>query len=124
MRLIFVYNADGGAMNAIIDAAHKLMFRSTYPCSLCAVTYGAASMRREWKEHLRSLPYETRFYHRDGFVREWPQLDLPLPVVMIQSGDETPTVLLSKADLDRQSGVGQLISTLATALSRAGHSSG
>lgn len=46
-QLIFVYNADGGTFNAIMDSAHKLFAPSTYQCSLCAITHGMLTMRHE-----------------------------------------------------------------------------
>ena len=48
-RLLVVYNADSGILNALGHAVHKLVKPETYPCSLCAITYGAVSMRKEWK---------------------------------------------------------------------------
>ena len=78
-QLIFVHNADGGTLNAIMDSAHKLFAPSTYQCSLCAITHGMLTMRHEWKDYVRNLPYETRFYHRDGFRQEWPNQQAKLP---------------------------------------------
>jgi hypothetical protein len=49
-RLLFVYNADGGLLPGLKDMFHKILSPGTYPCSLCAVTYGATAMRPEWKE--------------------------------------------------------------------------
>ena len=48
-RLIFVYNADGGRLAGLQDMFHKILSPATYSCSLCAVTYGATSMRPEWQ---------------------------------------------------------------------------
>jgi hypothetical protein len=48
-KLIFVYNADSGILNAIKDLIHKNVSPETYPCSLCAVTYDNLGMKREWK---------------------------------------------------------------------------
>ena len=47
--LLFVYNADSGKLNALKDAIHKVVKPSTYPCSLCTVTYGNLGMKRTWK---------------------------------------------------------------------------
>jgi len=48
--LIFDYNAPDGLGAALIDAVHKIVAPESYPCSLCAVTYGAVSMKRRWKD--------------------------------------------------------------------------
>jgi len=44
-KLIFVYNADSGLLNAMKDWAHKIVSPETYPCSLCALTYNNLGMR-------------------------------------------------------------------------------
>ncbi len=116
-KLIFIYNADGGPFDRIMDAAHKLFAPTTYACSLCAVTYGALTMKSEWKDYMRSLPYETRFYHRDGFRNEWPMLNINLPAILIQYGSERPKLLVSNETLNEQKSVAQLTAVLGRALS-------
>ena len=116
--LIFVYNADGGLFSALADAAHKLISPATYPCSLCAITYGAVSMRGEWKAYLKHLGHETRFHHRDDFARDWPAVDVALPAVLVETaGGLTP--LISKAELDALPSVTALIDLLNDRLGRA-----
>ena len=41
MKLIFVYNAGSGKLNALFDMAHKIVSPTTYECSLCALTHDA-----------------------------------------------------------------------------------
>ena len=115
--LIFVYNAPDGIGAALIDAAHKLISPATYPCSLCAVTYGAVAMRRDWKAYLARLPHPVKFYHRDGFARAFPEVDVALPAILIADGDAPPRVLVDAATLDKQTDVASLIATLEAALS-------
>jgi len=52
-KLIFVYNADSGLLNAMKDWAHKIVSPETYPCSLCALTYDNLGMRRPWREFIK-----------------------------------------------------------------------
>jgi hypothetical protein len=111
-QLIFVYNADGGVLNAIMDSAHKLFAPSTYSCSLCALTHGMLTMRREWKDYMGKLPYETRFYHRDGFVQEWPGQKITLPAILMLEDDGDLRVLVSSEELDQQSSLAQLTAVL------------
>ena len=115
--LIFVYNAPDGIGAALIDAAHKLISPATYPCSLCAVTYGAVAMRCDWKTYLARLPHRIKFYHRDGFARAFPGLDIALPAILIADADAPPRVLVDAATLDKQTDVASLIATLEAALS-------
>lgn len=81
-ELLFVYNADAGLVNGLLDTLHKTFSPATYACSLCAVTYGATSVRPQWREFLRQLPARTTFLHRDELQQQFPQLAAqPLPAV-------------------------------------------
>jgi len=79
-RLIFVYNADAGLAQGILDSVHKLVSPATYRCSLCAVTHGALRMDPKWRAWLKQLPVPPAFYHRD----DSPFTGIELPVVLIQ----------------------------------------
>ena len=83
-RLIFIYNADGGIMQGIMDSVHKTVSPSTYPCSLCAITYGAFTMDRHWRAWLKALPVPSLFYHKD----DSPYRDVALPVVLVERGGQ------------------------------------
>lgn len=111
-KLVFVYNADGGVLNSIMDSAHKLFAPSTYQCALCAVTHGIAGMRSEWKDYLRSLPYETRFYHRDGFQKDWAGVREALPAIFSQATANDMKILITRSELEAVSSVAQLTALL------------
>lgn len=114
--LIFVYNAEEGLFAALGDAIHKAVSPETYSCSLCAISYGAVSMRPEWRAYLKSLPFRTKFHHRPDFRRAYPALkDLPLPAILLDEGSG-PRVLVDAATLDRVGDVDELIGTLERAL--------
>jgi hypothetical protein len=110
-RLVFVYNAADGIVSAAIDAAHKLVSPATYPCSLCAITYGAVAMRGEWRAWLKRLAVEPRFFHREGFARAYRSIDEPLPLVLIER-DGAIDILLDADTLAQQADVAMLIATL------------
>lgn len=105
-RLVFVYNADGGRLAGLKDMFHKILSPSTYPCSLCAITYGATSMRPEWREFVETLPLPVDFLHRDEFVRDYPQWrahPLPAAFALAENGELTPFIeapVMDAADLD------------------------
>ena len=81
-ELLFVYNANAGLVNGLLDTLHKTFSPGTYACSLCAVTYGATSMRTEWKSFIQELPAQTTFLHRDELARQHPELSShPLPAI-------------------------------------------
>ena len=110
--LVFVYNADEGTMNAIMDSAHKLFSPSTYQCSLCAITYGMTSMRNEWKEYLDALPVETQFYHREDFHEKWPENSEALPAIFELQEDGSLKIVLESAELKQPDNVAGLIAIL------------
>lgn len=98
--LIFVYNADGGLLNALRDMVHKLASPRTYPCSLCALTYGAATMRGEWRAFLGRLGLPTLFLYRDEFRGDLDSRDLALPAILLGGDAPEPAVLVSTEELD------------------------
>ncbi|MBJ6110230.1 hypothetical protein JAO73_14500 [Hymenobacter sp. BT523] len=92
-RLLFVYNADTGLLPGLKDAFHKILSPATYPCALCAVTYGATSMRPEWRAFIKSLPVPVQFLHRDEFGRAFPQWRghrLPAAFAVAETGELQP----------------------------------
>lgn len=83
VKLIFVYNANAGMAAGIMDSIHKAMSPATYPCSLCAITYGAVRMDPRWKAWLKAQPFKSVFYHRPDFRAAYPQLLVDLPAILI-----------------------------------------
>ena len=120
-RLVIVYNADAGLLASVIDSVHKLISPSTYPCSLCAVTYGPLAMDRRWRAYLTALPMAVTFHHRPDFhaaYRAWSAAALPL---IARDDDGVLTPLLDAAALARLDTVPVLIAALEDALSRTGN---
>ncbi|GAA4025634.1 hypothetical protein GCM10022281_00210 [Sphingomonas rosea] len=115
-RLLFVYNADSGLVNALKDAWHKTVSPRTYPCSLCATTYGAVSMRPEWRTFLKRLNIPAVFLHRDEWQRAHPAVAEPLPAIFIQHGNEEPQVLVRATDMPLGQGLDQLMKLLTSRL--------
>ena len=81
--LVFVYNADRGFFNMMADISHKVLSPSTYPCNLCALTHGAFSMRKEWRDFLAKIKPPLTFLHRDEFRKEF-KLEDDLPAIYIK----------------------------------------
>ena len=115
-RLLIVYNADGGILNSVKDAVHKLVSPSTYPCSLCAITYGAVSMHGDWKRFVASLPIEVVFHHKDDFAQAYPEQDIDLPAILISRDDMEPRVLILASELDAIANSSELIARVKKAL--------
>ncbi|GJM41730.1 MAG: hypothetical protein DHS20C20_20120 [Ardenticatenaceae bacterium] len=84
-KLVFVYNANSGLLNFVLDAAHKLFSPSTYPCNLCALTYTPASLLR-WQRFVKSLPWPVEFLHRDELAAQYGAADSLLPAAFLWDG--------------------------------------
>lgn len=98
--IIFVYNADSGPLNGIKDLIRKNLSPSTYPCSLCAVTYGNLGMRREWKQFIQSLDRGVEFLHRDELADRYGIRDISLPAAFTKRTDEHPEIWLTAEMID------------------------
>ncbi len=80
-----IYEADSGLMNALLDTLHKLASPATYPCRLCALTYGPLGMKRAWAETVAGLPYPVEFLHRDEWKERDPENPVALPAILLLS---------------------------------------
>ena len=98
-RLILVYNAKGGIYHMLADAVHKVVAPQTYPCSLCAISYGPVAMRRRWRKTLAALPVAVQFFHSDDFPRAHPGLTVALPAILLAQGESQPAVLIGRDEL-------------------------
>jgi len=107
-KLIFVYNADSSVFSQVSDAVKKIVTPSKYECNLCMVTYGAISMKDEWREFLDTLPFEKEFLHRDEFQKRYPELrGTKLPTIFI-SQNNTLSSLVSAEEISKQRNVENL----------------
>lgn len=89
-KLIFVYKADSGLMNFVLDAAHKLFSPATYPCNLCALTYTPRGLPR-WRRFVKELPWPVAFLHRDELVEQYGETGAELPAAFMWDGAELHT---------------------------------
>lgn len=111
-RLVLVYNADAGIVAAMLDSVHKLVSPATYPCSLCAVTYGPLAMRARWRDYLLALQLPVEFRHRPDFRAAYPAAaDIDLPLIGLARGGDIE-VLLSARDLDDLRDLDALVAAL------------
>ena len=115
MSLIFVYNANSGRVNALLDAGHKLFSPSTYPCSLCALTYDTFTENTLWKAFRQDNKTEMTFYHKDEFERAYPNLKITYPAVL-KHEDEQLSIMINQQELENFSTVESLIERLRTSL--------
>ena len=101
-QLIFVYNAQSGKWNALLDSIHKTFSPSTYNCSLCAITYDSIGMKKEWKTFLNELPLSSMFYHRDEWLKKTQRND-NLPAVFLKRKNKEIQLIIEAERLKQMS---------------------
>ncbi len=137
-KLIFVYNANSGTVNALLDSAHKIVSPSTYQCSLCDLTHDAWKEKEEWVRFRESLtnekfmPCSTRyesvittnqvqeleFLHKDEFEKQYrskwlAKYDYP---VILQVNTAELEIFMSNKELQQFSTTDRLIESITTKL--------
>ena len=70
-KLIFIYNADSGFFNSLKDTVQKTVAPKSYDCKLCQVTFGAFSMKDDWREFINQLSIKVEFLHKDEFIKKY-----------------------------------------------------
>ncbi|EAS20571.1 GTPase [Nonlabens mediterrranea] len=92
-KLIFVYNANSGKINSLLDSAHKIVSPDTYDCKLCDLTYGVFKENEEWSRFRESLldtnlNLQLEFLHKDEFAKQYWSKWLPkyeFPIILCLS---------------------------------------
>lgn len=91
-RLLFVYNADSGILNSVIDSAKKLL--SINGCPLCSLTHSLAGERTEWKSCKESIGVPIDYVHRDELTPQIKSLvGKELPCVLAEADGELAILL-------------------------------
>ena len=106
--LLFVYNADTGLFSVMTDYAHKILSPKTYPCNLCAITYGNMGMNKKWKEYIDNLTISIEFLHRDEFLKRYDLKNTQLPAAFIKKGDNI-AVLIDHSEINGCTSVEELM---------------
>jgi hypothetical protein len=108
-KLLFVYNADSGKWNAYMDMAHKIFSPSTYPCSLCDITYGIFKIRPEWDAFIQNSPIPLEFLHKDEFLVAYPNSTYRnFPFILAVDEAETLSMFISAERLNEYKTVAEL----------------
>ena len=98
-KLIFIYNADSGVINLVKDFWKKILRPSSYECNLCFQTFGAFSMKKDWKSFINNLNVETDFLHRDEFEEKYGITDAKYPSAYIYENGSL-TLLISDDEMN------------------------
>ncbi len=113
-KLIFIYNADSGFRNMVIDSAHKIFSPGTYECSLCDITYGAFTENKVWQKFRDKSIVEMEFLHKDEFTKAYRskfghKFGFPIVLVSVNAGLD---VLVKTEELNAMESAKDLIALL------------
>jgi hypothetical protein len=110
MELIFVYNANSDALNAVLDFAHKIISPSTYSCDLCKLTHSNFGQRTEWKQFVEKSDVKLEFYHIDEFEKKFNQ-SFNYPIVLRKTSTQLE-IVLNALEIAKIKDVQDLIETI------------
>ncbi len=111
MKIIFVYNANSGLMNTVLDIGHKILSPETYECNLCNITHGVLQEREEWKTFRESSTDDLEFLHKDEFEKKYQQVK-EYPVILMSNGRNELQEIINKDELNQLDTVEGLIKKL------------
>jgi len=117
-EIIFIYNAKSNIFSTLSDFAHKMLSPSTYPCSLCQLTYGNIGINKQWALFLKTLPYNKTFLHKDEAIAIEAIYLANLPVILFKNKKGTIQVLMTAQELDQLTSLKDLIETLKSQLDK------
>ncbi len=95
-KLIFVYNANSGALNSLMDSVHKIISPKTYDCKLCDLTYDVFKENELWSRFRESVTnnypnLQLEFLHKNEFEKVYWSKWLPkysYPMILSVSDEE------------------------------------
>jgi hypothetical protein len=98
IKLLFVYNANSGKLNALFDIGHKILNPESYKCNLCTLTHGSFKERSVWKNFRKSSDLDLIFIHRDEFEDQYGG-EYSYPIVLKNNGKLS--VFISTKELNK-----------------------
>jgi hypothetical protein len=98
-KLIFIYNADSGAINLVKDFWKKILRPSSYECNLCMQTFGTFSMKKDWKSFIDTLDIKAEFLHRDEFEEKYTVSNANYPSTYLNEGVNL-RLIISQEEMD------------------------
>ncbi|WP_340065607.1 GTPase [Ascidiimonas aurantiaca] len=110
-KLVFIYNANSGKMNAFLDSVRKVVDPYNIDCRLCSLTYGLISEKKEWKTFCDSSGVPMSFLHRDEFESSYRSkfgYKFTFPVVLAESANGLE-LLIKTEELNALENISQLI---------------
>ncbi len=90
-KLLFIYNANSGKLNSLLDSAHKVLSPATYNCHLCAITFGVLTEDTIWKKFREQSSLEMIFLHKDEFANQYASKfghKFTFPIILAESHND------------------------------------
>lgn len=97
-RLLFIFDADSGVLDAVVDSARKLL--RIGGCALCAITHGLATEKGEMRACRDELGVPVDYVHKDEIPDHLRPLCPELPCVIATTGDDD-ILLLRRETIER-----------------------
>ena len=107
-KIVFVYNADSGLLNALKDSAEKLVSPEKYGCNLCSLTYGVIGVKQEWMNFITQLELPIEFLHKDEFTDRYGSRDAAFPSAFTEKRGNLE-LLISSDEIDQTKTLPELI---------------
>ena len=117
-KIIFIYNANSGMRNAVMDTVHKVLSPDTYDCNLCSITFGMFTENVNWKEFRTNAGVDMDFLHKDEFEKEYASKyghKFTYPIVLAATAGELE-VMIGTEELNALEDVNSLISLVESRL--------
>jgi hypothetical protein len=106
-KIVFVYNADSGVASLVKDFIHRIVSPETYPCNLCAVTYGNFGMKGSWRSFVENLEVPVVFLHKDEFSEAYEFQGVEFPSAFMEE-DGNLEYLITADEMDTVESVNEL----------------
>ena len=110
-KLLFIYNANSGTRNAVLDSMYKVLSPKSYDCKLCDLTFGLVSENKTWKRFRKAGEHEMVFLHKDEFAKKYKSkfgYKFTFPIALIE-GEIGLEVLISTHELNKLKTAKELI---------------
>ena len=111
MKLIFVYNADSGMMNTLLDIGQKIINPDTYTCNLCKLTFDTFKENAKWKKFREENSHEMEYLHKDEFEEKY-KVQYEYPLVLKEEEEGILKEAVSKALLESFETLNELIASI------------
>ncbi|MCK9630054.1 MAG: hypothetical protein M0R30_00270 [Methanoregula sp.] len=99
--LLFVSNLDSRVLQSLHDySSGRAAASEADLCALTRIIYSPVGIKKEWKRFLKECTIPPRSLSRDEFTKEFGNLAITFPVVLIKKGTEL-SVLISTEEINR-----------------------